>query len=131
MLKSDGETKTCTACGVRTATRARGLCHPCYRDLPVRLATPPLSTNAHAHGEVDFVGQANLPDSPTDAQPGSEDKIQVMIRRAGLRQQLHHPRDAKIMAEAAVPVSTSRPRVVHLGQAGRNLRRINDPANDT
>lgn len=43
--------------------------------------------------DLDFVGPAVLPGEPTDALPGSEKKIRVMIERADRREQLFHPED--------------------------------------
>ena len=37
-----------------------------------------------------------LPFAPTDALPGSEEKVQVLARRARLRQPLWHPLDATL-----------------------------------
>jgi hypothetical protein len=36
-----------------------------------------------------------VPDAPTIALPGTEEKIQVMIERAARRQQLFHPLDGR------------------------------------
>ena len=43
----------------------------------------------------DFNGPAELPDTPTDAWPGSEQKIAVLAERAALQQTLWHPDDGK------------------------------------
>jgi hypothetical protein len=40
------------------------------------------------------MGSTPLPPSPTDAPPGSEEKIQALIQRAQLQQTLFHPDDA-------------------------------------
>jgi len=43
--------------------------------------------------ELDFMGPAVLPGEPTEAVPGSEKKIRVMMERASRREQLFHPED--------------------------------------
>src|SRR5262245_2810000 len=43
--------------------------------------------------DLDFVGPAVLPGEPTEAVPGSEKKIRVMMERANRREQLFHPSD--------------------------------------
>lgn len=42
----------------------------------------------------DFNGQAAAPSFPTDADPGSPEKIRIMRHRCKLKQGLHHDRDA-------------------------------------
>lgn len=37
-----------------------------------------------------------LPEEPTTAAPGSEEKLRVLEQRAAKRQQLHHPDDVNI-----------------------------------
>ncbi len=46
----------------------------------------------HAHG----YGPSYPADRPTDAAPGSEEKIRVMRDRLRRKQALHHPRDRKL-----------------------------------
>jgi hypothetical protein len=46
------------------------------------------------HYVEDFYGEADLPPYPTQALPGSEEKIQILTERATHRVQLHHPLDA-------------------------------------
>lgn len=50
------------------------------------------------HDAVPDIGfrPAKLPKKPTDASPGSEEKIRVMIERARRREQLFHPRDGRL-----------------------------------
>jgi hypothetical protein len=45
----------------------------------------------------DFVGPGFVPASPTEAEPGSEEKILVLQERASLRMQLNHPRDCRVV----------------------------------
>jgi hypothetical protein len=54
--------------------------------------------------EADFYGTPPLPPEPTQAMPGSEEKILVLMRRAELRLQLHHPGDAGLPLSAAARV---------------------------
>jgi len=42
----------------------------------------------------DFTGQEKLPSQPTNALPGSPEKVAVLEERARLRQRLWHPLDA-------------------------------------
>lgn len=45
--------------------------------------------------DQDFEGPSSLPGEPTDALPGSEQKIRVMTERAARREQLFHPQDGQ------------------------------------
>jgi hypothetical protein len=40
--------------------------------------------------------EGSLPDRPTRAAPGTEDKIRVLCQRVKQRLQLHHPRDRRL-----------------------------------
>jgi hypothetical protein len=46
--------------------------------------------------DEDFYGTAKLPDGPTDAEPGSDEKIELMALRYEQRRQLHHPDDRRV-----------------------------------
>ena len=83
--------RPCRHCCARLGTRPRGLCRQCYFDLARRELHARKSPAAD-----DFHGEAPLPDEPTDALPGSPEKMQILIGRAALRQQLHHPDDRKL-----------------------------------
>jgi hypothetical protein len=46
-----------------------------------------------ADDDFDLVGPVSLPGEPTDAAPGTEEKIRVLTERAARREQLFHPLD--------------------------------------
>jgi hypothetical protein len=48
----------------------------------------------------DFNGQPRLPDQPTDALPGSPEKVAVLEERARLGVSLWHPLDAPMNSES-------------------------------
>jgi hypothetical protein len=52
-------------------------------------------------GEASFYGPANIPEAPTAAPPGSEEKIRIMTERAARREQLFHPHDGPFAAAAS------------------------------
>ena len=77
----------------RVLLRYRGMCITCWRDESVRALYPSLSKYSFSKiGYRDFMGTAPLPE-PTDALPGTEDKIRVLYERAKRGQRLFHPRD--------------------------------------
>ena len=45
----------------------------------------------------DFYGRSVLPSGPTDAAPGSPEKVAVLEERARLLQSLFHPEDAGLV----------------------------------
>jgi hypothetical protein len=76
-------------------SRPRGLCWSCYYTPGVRDQYP--STSKYGRrGFGNFSGRGAMPTTPTDAPPGSEEKIQVLMERARLRQSLWHPQDATL-----------------------------------
>ncbi|MCI0685317.1 MAG: hypothetical protein L0Y71_24730 [Gemmataceae bacterium] len=76
----------CCHCGHRRATRPRQLCWRCYGTRRVRM----LYALTKPRGRR----RARPATHPTDALPGSLEKILVLMRRAELRQDLWHPDDA-------------------------------------
>ena len=68
----------------------RGLCRICYRNPHIRRHYGKMPT-------VEGLGSGNaklpMPSTPTDARPGSEDKIKVLEQRALAGEQLWHPKD--------------------------------------
>ena len=82
----------CAHCGVRTATRPRRLCGPCYADRRVRRQYAPAGPRGRRG--FDAYGRRPLPPAPTSAPPGSPAKVLVLAERARRRQQLFHPDDA-------------------------------------
>lgn len=82
--------KHCLHCRRRKTMKARGLCSRCYR------------TVRHLYSRVenmarrdygDFNGGYTLPVTPTGTQPGSLEKLAVLIERARQRVALWHPAD--------------------------------------
>jgi hypothetical protein len=86
---------TCRHCGrVLLAAYARRLCKPCHRSPAVRDRYPAAGPFARRGVGLGHRVHAPPPDCPTDARPGSEAKILVLIDRAARGQQLFHPADA-------------------------------------
>ncbi len=83
----------CRHCQRKKANRPRGLCWTCYYTPGLRDRFASTSKFAR-RGVGNFNGLPPLPDQPTDALPGSEEKIRVLIDRAAKRQALFHPADA-------------------------------------
>lgn len=82
----------CRHCSRDRANRSRGLCWACFERPAVRAKYAPAR---HRRGAApDFYGRAPLPESPTDAAPGSPEKVAVMAERASRGRALFHPRDA-------------------------------------
>jgi hypothetical protein len=86
----------CRHCCKAKVTRPRGLCWSCYYQQGVREQYPSTSKYARC-GVEDFNRAAPLPVAPTDALPGSPEKVAVLIERARLKQALWHPSDAYCM----------------------------------
>lgn len=83
----------CRHCRVAEATRPRGLCASCYYLPAVRVQYESLSKYGR-RGMGNFNGQASLPAFPTQAFPGTSEKIAVLAERVRLKQNLWHPDDA-------------------------------------
>ncbi len=82
----------CQHCNIGKVNRPFGLCWRCYCRGGVReLYGAPMQSS-------DFNGSAS-PSEPTDAMPGSEAKVAVLIERARCRQQLFHPADLTFASE--------------------------------
>lgn len=90
--KSVGKLK-CLHCGYRVSTRGRQLCQPCFRDIRIRLQYPLLDSSQKGGGVGLTESQLKIPE-PTDAMPGSLEKIEVLQRRLLRGERLHHPLDA-------------------------------------
>ena len=82
----------CRHCQKVKSNRPRGLCWSCYYTPGVREQYPSTSKFAQ-RGIDDFNGRAPLP-APTDALPGTPEKVAVLMQRARLKQALWHPQDA-------------------------------------
>jgi hypothetical protein len=82
----------CRHCQKVRSNRPRGLCWTCYYTAGVREMYPSTSKFAR-RGVGNFCGTAPLADVTTEAAPGSEEKIQILMERAANRQSLFHPHD--------------------------------------
>lgn len=83
----------CRHCQRRKANRPRGLCWSCYYSPGVRefyLAVSKYGMRGICNGF--FTAK---PTTPTSCQPGSEQKIAVMCRRAELGEEIHHELDPR------------------------------------
>jgi hypothetical protein len=90
----------CRHCRKRKRCRPRGLCFVCHSDAEIRDLYPAGSAagkNAKyaRRAEADGYRAGPLPAAPTDAPPGSEEKMRVMRARVRAGEQLHHPGDRK------------------------------------
>ena len=92
-------TTTCRNCSKSRVNRPRGLCWTCYYTPGVKEFYPSTSKFAR-RGVDDFNGRAARPVQATDATPGSEAKITVLMERAAQRQSLWHPADAPMDPES-------------------------------
>ncbi len=85
----------CRHCQTRQARYARGMCWTCYQDRDIRGLYPlaPMKRDAGRRG----LGRENktgaLPAEPTNAQPGTEAKIVVLMARVAQGVALWHPDD--------------------------------------
>jgi hypothetical protein len=91
----------CRHCKSRKPNRPRGLCWTCYYTPGLRDQYPITSKFATV-GVKDFNGRRPLP-KPTDALPGTPEKVKVLCERARLLQALWHPLDAIIEDEVTLP----------------------------
>jgi hypothetical protein len=83
----------CRHCKKHNVSRPRGLCWACFYRPDVRQRYPPkIAFVRHSHGTA--VGPRRLPLFPTQALPGTPEKIAVLTQRAGLGLELWHPEDA-------------------------------------
>jgi hypothetical protein len=91
----------CRECREEATARARNLCWRCYT-VPSILAKYPSTrsagnTNSYEGPRARPGRRYAVPASPTDAQPGSREKIVVMQARLEAGEQLHHPLDRRCM----------------------------------
>ncbi len=89
----------CRHCQRVPSNRPRGLCWSCYYTPGVRELYPSTSKFAR-RGVGDFNGTAILPTEPTDALPGSAQKVEILAQRALLGVSLWHPLDAPMDVES-------------------------------
>ncbi|MFO0966809.1 MAG: hypothetical protein U0793_14650 [Gemmataceae bacterium] len=92
----------CRHCHEAVICRPRRLCWGCYYAREVRELYPPTSKYAR-RGPGVGVFLAPLPAFPTDALPGTPEKIAELERRALMRQALFHPGDATFAGPARAP----------------------------
>lgn len=83
----------CRHCRKKLATRPRRLCFRCYFRRRVRERYPSKGGRGN-RGLGNFYRNAPLPAFPTQALPGTPEKIAVLEERARLKQCLWHPDDA-------------------------------------
>lgn len=93
----------CQHCQRNPICRPRRLCWNCYYKPGVRERYPSTSKFGR-RGVGNFNGNAPLPAFPTQALPGTPDKLLVLAERAERKQCLWHPEDASC-AGAKVEVS--------------------------
>lgn len=93
--------RMCQHCNSMRANRPRGLCWTCYY-APGRRDLYPSTSKYGRRGvcEEDFHGGLQSPPLPTDAVPGTEDKIRVLEQRAAMLCSLWHEDDATLRAMA-------------------------------
>ena len=92
----------CRHCGQANINRPRGLCWGCYYNPDVRERYPSTSKFAR-RGVCDRNGKMPQPPFPTQAMPGTADKVAVLEQRARLGQALWHPHDARFDPDAETP----------------------------
>jgi hypothetical protein len=90
----DAGRSTCRHCRERSVSRARGLCHACYSMPNVRDLYPARVTTFSRRGPGAGYRNAPPPDRPTNALPGSPEKIAVLEERVEAGEALWHSLDA-------------------------------------
>jgi hypothetical protein len=91
----------CRNCRRVESNRPRGLCWSCYYTPGVRELFPSTSKFARRGLGNGYVVEPPLPE-PTDATPGSLEKVAVLEERARIGVSLWHPNDAPMDAESFV-----------------------------
>lgn len=79
----------CQHCLLFPVSRSRGLCWSCFYRPGVRERYPPQGVTHRGLG----MGRRRLPCEPTDAWPGTPEKIQVFMQRAARGEELFHADD--------------------------------------
>lgn len=88
--------KMCRHCKQKTCNRPRGLCWTCFYNAEVRKLYECYSSDKYARrGILDKNGHTSAPGEPTDALPGSAEKIAVLAERAARGLSLWHPLDSR------------------------------------
>jgi hypothetical protein len=83
----------CQHCQRGIISRPRKLCWACFYTPGIRDLYP-ITSKFGRRGIGNFFGVAPLPPFPTQALPGSPEKVNLLMQRAQQRQQLFHPQDA-------------------------------------
>lgn len=89
----------CRHCQKVKSNRPRGLCWSCYYAPGVRERFPSTSKFAR-RGVGNFNRRSKLPPYPTDALPGTVQKVAALEERARLGVSLWHPLDATVAGSA-------------------------------
>jgi len=87
--------RRCRHCGKKTVNRPRGLCWTCYYTAEVRTLYPGTTSKFGRRG-IDHAGRRRPAPAPTQALPGSPQKIAVLRERASLGLELWHSDDATL-----------------------------------
>ena len=82
----------CRHCDRNPVTRSRGLCWSCFYSPGVRERYPPDSKTNRGLG----MSRKRLACKPTDAIPGSPEKIRVLMERVARGEELFHEDDADL-----------------------------------
>jgi hypothetical protein len=93
----------CLRCQMKKPNRPRGLCWSCYYTPGVREQFPSTSKFTRRGVGISY-GNAPLADFPTDAEPGTEAKIMILMERAARRRALFHPLDLTSIAAQSRPL---------------------------
>ncbi|MFL5329157.1 MAG: hypothetical protein ACJ8C4_09580 [Gemmataceae bacterium] len=102
----------CRHCQIGRVHRPKGLCFKCYYTPGVPELYPSTSKWAH-RGVPNFTGTRPLPEFKTAAEPGSPEKVEILIQRAAQHLQLWHPDDPTIPPDCIS--NGPAPKNVHLG----------------
>lgn len=85
----------CRSCKKVRSNRPRGLCYSCYYKPSVRALFPSTSKFARKGAGIG-VHCTKSSAVPTEAIPGSEEKIRVLMERVARGEDLWHPSDASL-----------------------------------
>lgn len=86
----------CRRCAERPIRSPFGLCRKCYDELPAaERCKYPQRRRRGSPRTWSLAEPTQLPGEPTEALPGTEEKLRVMVERLRRRQCLFHPRDAQ------------------------------------
>ena len=107
-LAPDGS-RNCWHCHKGTVCRSRGLCRPCFSNSDIRNLYP---SSQRRHDAGAAYGNVDCQIEPTGFPSGSEDKIEVMRKRAEMLAPLHHPLDAGYQEKITLPSRRRRLEIV-------------------